>query len=73
MPLTAINPAGGETLASFDETTPAEVQEALARSQGAFADWRARPLAERASLIGALESPAVAAASEAKGEPIAKE
>lgn len=54
MPLRAINPATGEQLASFDEATESEVSEALDRSEAAFAEWRARPIAERAVLIRRL-------------------
>ena len=56
MALKSINPATGETLATFDTLSPAEVEEKLQRAVGAFAGWRRTAHAERARLlIGAAE------------------
>src|SRR5262245_45073391 len=49
-----VNPATGETLASYPETTPAEVEAALDRSARAFADWRKRSHEERGAVLQAL-------------------
>jgi acyl-CoA reductase-like NAD-dependent aldehyde dehydrogenase len=45
----SINPATGEELASFDEFTPDQVEEALSRADAAFREWRERSFAERAT------------------------
>ncbi len=47
----SINPATGETVATFEEHTSAEVERSLAAAAKAFPDWRARPLQERADLL----------------------
>jgi succinate-semialdehyde dehydrogenase/glutarate-semialdehyde dehydrogenase len=54
MTLAAINPYSGEEIASFDEATDEDVRRALDRAQEAFVAWRARPVAERAALLGSL-------------------
>jgi succinate-semialdehyde dehydrogenase / glutarate-semialdehyde dehydrogenase len=48
MALISINPATGETIASYRETTPGEVADIIARSNRAFLDWRRIGFAERA-------------------------
>jgi succinate-semialdehyde dehydrogenase/glutarate-semialdehyde dehydrogenase len=49
--LISINPATGETLETFGEATPEELERALARAHAAFLDWRRRPASERAGLL----------------------
>ncbi len=46
-----VNPATGETLASYPTNTDAEVQEAVAAAEAAYRTWRERPVAERAAAI----------------------
>ncbi|WP_347353969.1 NAD-dependent succinate-semialdehyde dehydrogenase [Intrasporangium sp.] len=48
---TVVNPATGETLASYPTNTDAEVQDALAAAHAAFQDWRGKPVAERAEIV----------------------
>ena len=51
MALRSINPATGETLATFDTLTPAEVERQLAaRDARRFESWKHTPFAERARL-----------------------
>ena len=40
MALKSINPATGETLATFDTLSPAAVEDKLQRAVAAFASWR---------------------------------
>jgi succinate-semialdehyde dehydrogenase / glutarate-semialdehyde dehydrogenase len=51
MAMHSINPASGETLASFEEHSPGEVERSLATAAAAFPAWRARPLRERSELL----------------------
>ena len=51
MTIQSVNPATGEPLETFAETSPADVERALAGAERAFADWRRRDLAERARLM----------------------
>ena len=53
-PITSVNPATEEVLATFDAHTPEQVEEALGQAQDAFLVWRARPIAERAVTMKAL-------------------
>ena len=47
-----INPATGETLASFDTFTDAQIEEAVAAADAAHRDWsRSSTVAERAALL----------------------
>ena len=48
MPLQSVNPVTGEVLETFAETTPGELEQILEGALGAFHDWSARPMAERA-------------------------
>src|SRR5436305_13291400 len=48
MVIQSINPATEEILASFDEFTPTQIDEALDEAAGAFRQWRAASFAERA-------------------------
>ncbi|HEY3461480.1 MAG TPA: aldehyde dehydrogenase family protein, partial [Casimicrobiaceae bacterium] len=49
MTLEAINPATGETIATYDEATPQQVDAIVASAHDAWQDWRRRPFAERAA------------------------
>jgi succinate-semialdehyde dehydrogenase/glutarate-semialdehyde dehydrogenase len=53
MAVESVNPASGEVLERFAETTPAEIEGILARAHAAFRDWRERPFAERAGRMRA--------------------
>jgi succinate-semialdehyde dehydrogenase/glutarate-semialdehyde dehydrogenase len=46
-----VNPATGETLATYDTFTDAQVEEALTAAADEYRDWSQRPVAERAELI----------------------
>jgi len=46
-----VNPATGETLATYPTATDADVANALDAAASAFASWREAPVAERAALI----------------------
>jgi succinate-semialdehyde dehydrogenase/glutarate-semialdehyde dehydrogenase len=48
MHIQSINPATGEVLENFSETTTDEIDRILEAADGAFRDWRRRPFAERA-------------------------
>jgi succinate-semialdehyde dehydrogenase / glutarate-semialdehyde dehydrogenase len=47
MSITSINPATGETLDTFPETAPADVERILARAHAAFLEWRHVPFSDR--------------------------
>jgi succinate-semialdehyde dehydrogenase/glutarate-semialdehyde dehydrogenase len=49
--LSSINPATGETLATFDEHSVDEVERRIAASSEAFRTWSARPVSERADVL----------------------
>jgi succinate-semialdehyde dehydrogenase/glutarate-semialdehyde dehydrogenase len=51
MPLSSINPATGETLATFETLTSKDVSAALDRAAGAFRSWRETPFEERARFL----------------------
>src|SRR5437867_8460067 len=48
MTVQSINPSTGETLQTFEETSPAELDRVLDEAVAAYQDWRRRPYAERA-------------------------
>ncbi len=48
MSVQSINPSTGETLQTFEETSPAELDRVLDEAVAAYQDWRRRPYAERA-------------------------
>jgi len=48
MPFTSVNPATGETIASYEQMDQGQVAALLAKSAAAFATWRAFSYAERA-------------------------
>jgi succinate-semialdehyde dehydrogenase/glutarate-semialdehyde dehydrogenase len=51
MTMQSINPTTEEVMATFEESTPEEVDRALAQARAAFARWRTTPLEERARLM----------------------
>jgi succinate-semialdehyde dehydrogenase/glutarate-semialdehyde dehydrogenase len=51
MAIRSVNPATEEVLATFEEHTPEQVEEALQRATTAFRDWRKVPMAERSRLM----------------------
>ena len=53
-PITSVNPATEEILATFDPHTAEQVEEALGQAQDAFIAWRGRTIAERAVPMKAL-------------------
>lgn len=53
MPITSVNPATGETIRTYPEHAPQDVQDALVRAGRAFQEWRLTAGAERATLIRA--------------------
>jgi succinate-semialdehyde dehydrogenase/glutarate-semialdehyde dehydrogenase len=53
-PITSVNPATEEVLATFEPHTAEQVDEALGQAQDAFVAWRARSIAERAIPMRAL-------------------
>jgi succinate-semialdehyde dehydrogenase / glutarate-semialdehyde dehydrogenase len=50
----SVNPATGETLASFEEHDTATIDRRLSRAAAAQRDWGARPLADRLPLLRAV-------------------
>ncbi len=53
MPIRSVNPATEETLATFVEHTPAQVEAALSSARSALASWRETPVEERSRLVRA--------------------
>lgn len=51
--MNAINPATGERIETYEPDSASEVEEALARAESAFADWRERAIREREELLAA--------------------
>jgi succinate-semialdehyde dehydrogenase/glutarate-semialdehyde dehydrogenase len=50
-PYQVTDPATGEVVQTFPFATDAEVEQALASTTSAFAQWRARPVEERAAIV----------------------
>jgi succinate-semialdehyde dehydrogenase/glutarate-semialdehyde dehydrogenase len=50
-PYQVTDPATGEAAETFPYATDAEVEQALASATAAFAQWRKRPVAERAAIV----------------------
>src|SRR5437867_7115256 len=48
MSIHSVNPATGETLETYEETAPRELEQILARAQEVFLEWRTVPFADRA-------------------------
>jgi len=53
MSIQSVNPATGEVLETLEETSAPQIEQILAGAQAAFTEWRARPFAERATLMRA--------------------
>jgi len=53
MSIASVNPANGETLKSFPEHGPAEIEAAVARAAATFRSWRQVPFAERTAKMNA--------------------
>ncbi len=53
MKITGTNPATGEPLKGYTETSPEEIEAALARSVAAFEEWKQSRLADRANTMKA--------------------
>jgi len=48
MSIQTVNPATGEALEIYEETTPRELEQILARAHAVFLEWRTVPIADRA-------------------------
>src|SRR5712664_2682271 len=48
MSIQTVNPATGEALETYEETSPRELEQVLARAHATFVEWRTVPFAERA-------------------------
>ncbi|HYK81646.1 MAG TPA: NAD-dependent succinate-semialdehyde dehydrogenase [Gemmatimonadales bacterium] len=53
MTLESVNPATGDVLETFEETSPDALDRTLQRADAASRDWRRRPVAERAERLRA--------------------
>jgi succinate-semialdehyde dehydrogenase/glutarate-semialdehyde dehydrogenase len=53
MSIRSVNPASGEVLETLEETSSAQIGQALADAHAAFREWRTRPFAARAELMRA--------------------
>ena len=51
MTLSAVNPATGETIKTYEEMTPVEVGQAITQAHETFGDWKQTTFAERARLM----------------------
>ena len=51
MTLSAVNPATGETIKTYEEMTPVEVGQAITQAHETFGDWKHTTFAERARLM----------------------
>jgi succinate-semialdehyde dehydrogenase/glutarate-semialdehyde dehydrogenase len=51
MTLSAVNPATGETIKTYDEMTPSEVGRVITRAHETFVDWKHTTFAERARMM----------------------
>ncbi len=51
MKITSINPATGEALSTYDETTPEEVVSAVTQAHETWQTWRTTTFADRAMLM----------------------
>ncbi len=56
MPFVAVNPATGETIATYPETPASEVERIVERAHEAHVGWRDQPVAARAARLTALGS-----------------
>jgi succinate-semialdehyde dehydrogenase/glutarate-semialdehyde dehydrogenase len=51
MALEVVNPATGQHVARYEETTPAETAQIIASADAAFLEWRRVPFAQRAEMM----------------------
>ena len=51
MALVSVNPASGESIATYEPHGPAQIEERLERAVRGFEGWRATPLAERTAAL----------------------
>jgi succinate-semialdehyde dehydrogenase/glutarate-semialdehyde dehydrogenase len=51
MTITAINPATGDTVKTYEEMTPEEVRHVISQAHETFLDWKLVPFAERARMM----------------------
>ena len=51
MTMTAVNPATGKTITTYEELTPAAACDVIAQAHNAFLDWKRTPFAERGRLM----------------------
>src|SRR5439155_160940 len=57
MSIQSVNPATGDVVETYEETSPKEIERILAGAQAAFAEWRNTPFTARArSMRNAAES-----------------
>ncbi len=54
MTISSVNPASGETLATFTELTNSEIEQRVARAADAAVLWRFTPVRERAAVVARL-------------------
>ena len=51
MTMTAVNPATGKTIKTYEELTPAAARDVIAQAHNAFLDWKRTSFAERGRLM----------------------
>ncbi|MGH7663188.1 MAG: aldehyde dehydrogenase family protein, partial [Gemmatimonadaceae bacterium] len=51
MTIATINPASGETLATYPALSLEQLEKRIERAAAAFVEWRRRPIAERAGVV----------------------
>ncbi len=56
MTITSSNPATGEVIRTYEETTERELETALDKSVAAFREWKTRAVSERVGLLSAAAS-----------------
>ena len=52
MPIASVDPTTGKTVRSFEPLSLGRIDDLLSLAQEAFQDWRRRPIAERAAVVG---------------------
>ncbi|MGH7398037.1 MAG: NAD-dependent succinate-semialdehyde dehydrogenase [Candidatus Rokuibacteriota bacterium] len=53
MAIQSVNPATGVIIETLEASSKPQIEQALARAHAAFLEWRARPVGDRAALMGA--------------------
>ena len=51
MPIATVNPATGETVATYDALTAPEIEQRVTRARAAFLAWRRAPIDERIAVV----------------------